>query len=202
AEPFLDRALLIMEKALGPDHPDVGRSINNLANLYYDKGDYAKAEPLLQRALLIKERALGPEHPDVARSLVNLAELCAAKGDLTQAVKFQSRANAVGERNLALNLANGSERQKLAYLALFSKQIDFTLWLHSQAAQNDPQALSLAFTTLLRWKGRGLDAMTNMIATLRRRATPQDRDLFDQLAEARSQLAAFILRESDSAKPE
>ena len=35
------------EKALGPDHPDVARSLNNLAVLYYEQGRYADAEPLL-----------------------------------------------------------------------------------------------------------------------------------------------------------
>ena len=202
AEPLFQRALAIVEKTLGPEHPDVALCLNNLAILHCHKGDYAKADPLLRRALAIWEKSLGPNHPNVVESLNNIAMLCMVNGDIAQAISFQSRANVISERNLALNLSTGSERQKLAYLALFSKQTDFTLSLHSQAAPNDPQALSLAFTTLLRRKGRGLDAMTNMIATLRRHATPQDQDLFDQLAESRSQLAALILRESDSAKPE
>ena len=40
------RALVIKEKALGPDHPDVALGLNNLAGLYDDLGDYAGAEPL------------------------------------------------------------------------------------------------------------------------------------------------------------
>src|SRR5262249_4250797 len=47
-------------------------------------------------------------------------------------------------------------------------------------------------------KGRALDAMTDTVVTLRRRATPQDLKLFDQLVEARSQLASLILKESDA----
>jgi CHAT domain-containing protein/Tfp pilus assembly protein PilF len=202
AEPLYQRALAIKEKALGPEHPAVANSLGGLASLYDSKGDYAQAEPLYQRALAIWEKALGPEHPAVANSLDNLAALYSTKGDIARAITFQSRANTVGERNLALNLAIGSERQKLAYLALFSKQIDFTLSLHDQIAQRDPQALDLAFTTLLRRKGRGLDAMTDTIGALRRRASPEDQALFDRLAEARSQLAAFALRESDAAKPD
>src|SRR5262249_10096473 len=147
----------------------------------------AKAESFYRRVLAIREKALGPEHPLVAKSLNDLAALYAAKGEIARAVSVQSRANAVSEHNLALNLTTGSERQKLAYLALFSKQTDFTLSLHARAAPDDPQALDLAFTTLLRRKGRGLDAMTDAIAALRRHATPQDQTLFDQLAEARSQ---------------
>ena len=64
AEPLLQRALQIREKALGPEHPDVATSLNNLAVLYRAQGRYAEAEPLYQRALKIREKALGPEHPD------------------------------------------------------------------------------------------------------------------------------------------
>jgi hypothetical protein len=124
--------------------------------------------------------------------------LYAAKGDGAQAVELQSHANDIAEYNLTLNLGAGSERQKLAYMAFSEKQTDFTFLLHSQIAPDDPQALKLAFTTLLRQKGRALDAMTDTIATLRRHATPQDQKLFDQLIEARSQLASLILKESDA----
>jgi hypothetical protein len=33
AEPLYERSLAIKEKALGPDHPDVATSLNNLATL-------------------------------------------------------------------------------------------------------------------------------------------------------------------------
>jgi CHAT domain-containing protein/Tfp pilus assembly protein PilF len=201
AEPLLNRALVIREKALGQEHPDVADSLNNLANLYRRTGEYAKAEPLFQRALVIREKALGSGHPDTANSLDELAMLSAAKGDIPQAIAFQSRANDVTEHNLALNLAIGSGRQKLAYLALSSRQTAFTLWLHSQAATRDPRALELAFTTLLRRKGRGLDAMTDTIAILRRHATSKDQMLFDKLTQARSQLAMLALREPNPTDP-
>ncbi|MBT1570101.1 tetratricopeptide repeat protein, partial [Klebsiella pneumoniae] len=66
--------------ALGPDHPDVATSLNNLAELYRSQGQYAQAEPLFKRSLAIWERALGPDHPDVATSLNNLAELYRSQG--------------------------------------------------------------------------------------------------------------------------
>jgi CHAT domain-containing protein/Tfp pilus assembly protein PilF len=202
AEPLIKRAIAIRQKSLGKDHPDTAESLNSLALLYYSQGKYGEAEPLYQRALAIKEKALGDDHLDLAASLDNLAALYTAKGDLAQAVTVQSRANSVGERNLAVNLATGSERQKLAYLALFSEQTDCTLSLHSQAVPHDPQALELAFTTLLRRKGRGLDVMADTIAALRRRAAPEDQALFDQLAEARSRLAALTLKGAGTDKPQ
>jgi len=45
-EALLQRALAIWEKALGPEHPDVARGLNNLATLYQTQGQYAKAQPL------------------------------------------------------------------------------------------------------------------------------------------------------------
>jgi CHAT domain-containing protein/Tfp pilus assembly protein PilF len=202
AEPLHLRALTIREKFLGPEHPAVADSLKFLANLSLKRGDYPKAEALYKRALSIWEKSLGPEHPDVAVALNGLAMVYAAKGDSAQAVKLLARANAVDERNLALNLSLGSERQKLAYLSLFTNRTDFTFWLHNFAAPDNQEALDLAFTTLLRRKGRGLDAMTDTIATIRSHATQEDRELFDNLTVARSQLAAFKLRNPDDTNPE
>ena len=51
AEPLYKRSLAIREKALGPDHPDVATSLNNLAELYRAQGRYADAEPLYKRVI-------------------------------------------------------------------------------------------------------------------------------------------------------
>ncbi len=44
ALPLLQRALAIREKKLGPDHPDVARSLNDLAWLSCNEGQYADAD--------------------------------------------------------------------------------------------------------------------------------------------------------------
>ena len=62
-EPLYQRTLGILEKALGPEHPDVATSLSNLALLYDDQGKYAQAEPLFHRALAIDEKALGQTTP-------------------------------------------------------------------------------------------------------------------------------------------
>jgi tetratricopeptide (TPR) repeat protein len=100
AEPLHQRALAIRENALGPDHPDVATSLNNLALPYYRQGKYAQAEPLFQRALAIWEKALGPEHPLVATSLNNLGELCRVQGKYAQAEPLHQRALAIWEKAL------------------------------------------------------------------------------------------------------
>jgi tetratricopeptide (TPR) repeat protein len=50
-------------------------SLNNLALLYWNMGNYAQAEPLYQQALKIRHKPLGDEHPDVAQTRNSLAEL-------------------------------------------------------------------------------------------------------------------------------
>jgi tetratricopeptide (TPR) repeat protein len=64
--PMLEEILQIIEAEpeLGPEHPDVATTLNNLAGLYESMGDYEKALPLYQRALEIYEKSLGPKHPN------------------------------------------------------------------------------------------------------------------------------------------
>jgi CHAT domain-containing protein/Tfp pilus assembly protein PilF len=193
AEPLYHQALSIWEKSLGPDHPDVAGSLNNLADIHRDKGAYEKAEPLYQRALAIREKTLGPEHPDVAESLNDIAVFFMAKGDTAQAITFQSRANAIRERNLKLNLAIGSERQKLVHLDTLSKQTDQTVTLHLSFAPRDLVACSMAVNLILQRKGRALDAASESLNALRSRFNEEDRALLDRLTDTRSQIARLVL---------
>ncbi len=100
AEPLHQRALAIREHALGPDHPHVAISLNNLALLYHAQGRTAEAEPLFQRALAIREHALGPDHPHVAQSLNNLAALFHSQGRTAEAEPLHQHALAISERAL------------------------------------------------------------------------------------------------------
>ncbi len=86
------KALEVAEQNVGPDHPAVATSLNNLAFLYNTQGHYAQAEPLYKRALAIYEKALGPDHPDVALSLNNLASLYRAMNRDDEAKPLEQRA--------------------------------------------------------------------------------------------------------------
>lgn len=73
--PLAERVLAIREKALGPEHPDVGVALNDLARLYDAQGRYGDAEPLYKRSLDIAEKSLGADSPVVAERLLALAHL-------------------------------------------------------------------------------------------------------------------------------
>ena len=89
------QALEVAQTNVGPDHPDVASSLNNLALIYHTQGGYAKAEPLYKRSLAIREKALGPDHPDVANSLNNLAKLYRDTGRMNDAEKLEARAKKI-----------------------------------------------------------------------------------------------------------
>ena len=106
----------------------------------------------------MRQRLLGDEHPDVAQSLNNLASTVPGTGEITRAVDLLNQGMNIQEYNLDKTLAIGSEHQKQDYMATIAGATYGTVSLHLQDAPNNPQAARLALTTLLRRKGRILDA--------------------------------------------
>ena len=193
AESFYQRALPIQEKRLGPNHPTVANTLHNLAVLYLLNKDFARAEPLYHRSLEAHEKSLGSRHPNFANALESIGIMYETKGDTKRAVEFFTRASDIHEQNLALIIATGSEQQKRLYMDTLDEQNDVAISLHIRSAPESVSAARLALTTILRRKGRVLDAMTDSIEALRRRSKREDQKLLTQLSSARSQLAALVL---------
>ena len=91
-------SLELDEKLRGFETPAVAVSLNNLAALLRDMGDYAAAEPLFRRALAVAEKVLGPEHPETGASYSNLAGLLYHIGDYAAAEPLFLRALAIAEK--------------------------------------------------------------------------------------------------------
>ena len=87
----LKRALAIRERALGPEHPDVASSLNNLGNAFYHRGRHAEARPVYERALAIRESAFGQNSPDVAVTITNLASVYDEFGRYVEAEALNRR---------------------------------------------------------------------------------------------------------------
>ncbi len=101
AEPVLKRALAVAEKELGPNNPNVGRVLYELASLYFEQGKYPEAEPLYQRSLKVAEKALRPDSPTVAFILDGLGRLYTAQGKYGQAETSFKRALTITDKALA-----------------------------------------------------------------------------------------------------
>jgi tetratricopeptide (TPR) repeat protein len=129
-----ERALAICEKALGPEHPATGESLNDLALLLKNPDDLATARPLFERNVAICEKALGPEHPKTAQSVNNLALLLQVAGDLATARPLYERALAMWENVLGHAHPNTNRaRSNLAKLLATSGSAGEAL-PHSEAA--------------------------------------------------------------------
>ena len=56
AEPLYERSLAILEKALGPEHPQVAQSLDNYAALLHKLNRDAEAEKMEARAQAIRAK--------------------------------------------------------------------------------------------------------------------------------------------------
>ncbi|MBI4660469.1 MAG: CHAT domain-containing protein, partial [Verrucomicrobia bacterium] len=192
AEPLLERALKICEKALGSDHPSTARAIHNLAILYVWRGKYAKAEPALEQALRILEKVLGQDHPDTGVVFFNLALLFLDMNNKPVARAMAAKAQQAELKTISGILSYTSERQRLAY----------------QASLN-PYALSASLgeaqrvaRTLLRYKGIVLDSILEDQLVARTSQKPEQRKLVDQLRGGKARLTQLLLEVPKDFSPE
>src|SRR5262245_39163968 len=84
AEQLLREAADVQEQTLGPQHPDLANTLNNLGVVCEMTDNPIDAEHYFRRAHTIATTALPPDHPFVATSRKNLHDFCAARGRPTE----------------------------------------------------------------------------------------------------------------------
>ena len=84
AEDLLRQAAAVQEQTLGPDHPDLANTLNNLGIVCEMRDNPIDAEHYFRRAYTIATAMLAPDHPFVATSRKNLHDFCAARGRPTE----------------------------------------------------------------------------------------------------------------------
>jgi CHAT domain-containing protein len=196
------QALEIYQALWGNNHPDVANTFNNLAVLYFTQRNYPEAERLYQQSLQLWRSQLGDHHPLVDISLSNLALLQAVQGNIPETLRYLEAALEIQEWNLSLNLAALADEQRQDYSVSFTNTTDWVLSLHLNQAPRDATAEALALTTLLRRKGRLLDAGTDNLQALRRTLEPADAALLEQLDTTRQTLATLTFNRPDHLTPE
>ena len=80
AEDLLRKAVALQEQTLGPNHPDLANTLNNLGVVCEITDNPLDAEHYFRRAYTIAMATLAPDHPFVATSRKNLHDFCAARG--------------------------------------------------------------------------------------------------------------------------
>ncbi len=85
AEPHLRRAVELRRGALGAEHQETVRAVNQLANLHWRQGRLDEAEPLFREAYEVTRRRLGDDHEDTMAYEMNLANVLRARGRFQEA---------------------------------------------------------------------------------------------------------------------
>jgi len=98
AEPLLQRSIVILEKTLGPDHPDVATTLKELFRIRRTQSQFVEAEALCHRVIAICQKALGPEHPLLASGLNNLGALYLDQGKFAEAELYFRQALSIWEK--------------------------------------------------------------------------------------------------------
>jgi tetratricopeptide (TPR) repeat protein len=98
ALPLAQKAIALLEKALGPDNTNVAQSLNSLAMVYIALGRYLDAEPLCKRSVEILEKGFGPDHVNVVPSLITLAILYEKQGRYADVEPLFKRSLAINEK--------------------------------------------------------------------------------------------------------
>ncbi len=100
---LLERALRIMERCCGLDHPNLAPILTNLANSYGKLGDTQKSRKLLERALAINERHYDLDHPSMAPILTYLGGAYGDLGDTQKECELLERSLKIKERQYGLD---------------------------------------------------------------------------------------------------
>jgi tetratricopeptide (TPR) repeat protein len=98
AEPVLRRSLALYEQAEGGNPIDIAKIENNLASLYSNEYQHAKALELMTRALPRYEKYLGPEDPTLALALANMFAILSEQHRAEAGEPYLRRAIAIGEK--------------------------------------------------------------------------------------------------------
>ncbi|NEQ99493.1 MAG: CHAT domain-containing protein [Cyanothece sp. SIO2G6] len=195
---------------------DLYLSLNYLALLYQAQGRYDEAESLYQEAIESSKRFVPRSDSLTSASsedisiyeaslqlnstvpiLYNLSGLYRVTGDIAQAINTFRLGLDIEQQDFDFNLASLGEGDRIAYVArLIStlNTLNYVLSLNLDAAPNLPEAKQFALTTLLRRKGRILDAGVSTQDISQQSATPEDLELRNQLVQVQEEISSLTLQ--------
>jgi eukaryotic-like serine/threonine-protein kinase len=100
AKRLYERSLVLLEKALGPEHPGSAQGLEDIALVDFSLASYDEAMRAYERALAIKEEAFGPDHPTIAYTLNAIANVHWSLKSYDEALPLYERALAIREQAL------------------------------------------------------------------------------------------------------
>ncbi len=192
ARSFLEKALAIVEANRDLGHWYAAATYYNLSAVLRSLGDRQGLRAAMEKSTELHVKALGFDHVHTMRSLITLGAVLEADGEIEGALQLMEHGLELQEAQIARILATGSERDKTLFLRTFRYATSLAVAFHPRSAPDDPRALAMGMNTVLRRKGRVLDAVT---ADLRdARVGSVDAEDLEALVRLREEKASDILR--------
>lgn len=176
------------------DHPI---TLEQRARTAQRQGRDDEAEQLYRRAIAAAE---GMYQADLygygVPIFYGLAGLYQAQGRIAEAIETLEAGIDLEQRQFDRQLAAQGEAGRQRYAASVASTLSHAVSLHLKTAPDNRDAAQLAVTTLLRRKGRVLEAGLTTLELLQNNPNPEDQRLLAELDRLRQQLAAISFGES------
>ena len=167
-----EQTLVLWTRALGKEHPDLIRVLNNLAAVTDRLGDWERSAACSEQALAIAEKTIGSDHPHYGTALDSLAATLRMQGKHEESLLLFKRALAVrrqtlgdGHPDVAKTLHNMGNT--LLPMGRLDEALDVyrqALAIHERAGgvENDNVAISLvSIGSVLNALGRPAEAIAS-----------------------------------------
>jgi len=174
-----------------------------LALAEHEAGNFAESLRLVTGFFQVVAQRYGSRQAFFLPSMrLNQARLRLALHQVPQALALLTVIIDDTEPVLKLLLSGGTEQDKRRILESVSPQVHAAVELHARYAPKDARALALAFTTVLRRKGRAIDAFSEGMSALRKRLLPNSQSKLEQLSAARATLARLVIQTPKDPPPD
>jgi len=193
AEELWSEAHRIQDATLAPDDPGHVPTLVNLATAARERGDHARALDLLARALGVHRDHHEEGGAELAEILSGFFFVHLNRGELGQALEMHRRINQIQDGELERILAIGSERERRAAADRLAPGTYSTLTFQLTQLPEHPEAIEFALGTVLRRKGRVLDAQADSYRALRNSLDAEGLALLDELLDLRAAKAVATL---------
>lgn len=160
----------------------------------WEKQDLNQAEALLKESIRDAEIQYKNPRSVFWPSLAhNLALVRYARGDKQGGLALAQEVAAADEARMQREIATGTEAQKRTIFESYQSKLNDILSMGADGSGGE-QGVVLALETLLRRKGRALDAASDTARALRYLTTPEQQALLAQQTRLRSLMAGLVLR--------
>lgn len=134
AESVFERLIISQEKMYGTDGSATATSYNNIAVVFYNKGEYKKALEYYHKAMVIREKKLGMEHPDTANTYNRIGLVYFKIGNKEKTLEYYFKSLEIRERILGIeHVDTAGSYNNIGNVCYLQRMYDKALEYYSKA---------------------------------------------------------------------